>query len=106
MISASFLFLFALTLPIILPFSRVLTDEPENVTNSSNIDAEDRRVYFMKKISGAGCPYTASWLVHVNLYRKTPWWIDITKMEAASFNMYVQFRKCLFTFIKKCCSQI
>ena len=45
------------------------------------------RVYGMKKCSGSGCPYTASWLAHVNLYRKIPWWLDSTKMEAASFNM-------------------
>lgn len=45
------------------------------------------RVYFMKKCSGSGCPYTASWLAHTNLYKKIPWWLDSTKMEAASFNM-------------------
>ena len=45
------------------------------------------RIYGMKKCSGSGCPYTASWLAHVNLYRKIPWWLDSTKMEAASFNM-------------------
>ena len=48
----------------------------------------ENRIYFMKKCNGAGCPYTASWLAHINLYRKLPWWLDITKMEAASFNMY------------------
>jgi hypothetical protein len=48
------------------------------------------RVYFMKKCSGSGCPYTASWLAHTNLYKKIPWWLDSTKMEAASFNMYVR----------------
>jgi hypothetical protein len=45
------------------------------------------RIYFLKKCGGAGCPYTASWLIHVNLYRKLTWWLDVTKMEAASFNV-------------------
>ena len=45
------------------------------------------RIYGMKKCSGSGCPYTASWLAHVNLFRRIPWWLDSTKMEAASFNM-------------------
>lgn len=50
-------------------------------------DIEQSRVYFLKKVNGAGCPYTASWLVHLNLYRKVTWYLDITKMEAATFNM-------------------
>lgn len=64
-----------------------------SMVNSSSViitteEEEDKeRVYYLKKISGGGCPYTASWLIHINLYRKVPWWIDITKMEAASFNM-------------------
>ena len=59
-----------------------------NAENS--VDGEEdsqERVYFMKKCGGAGCPYTASWLAHINLYKKIPWWLDSTKMEAASFNM-------------------
>ena len=50
---------------------------------------QQERVYFMKKCSGSGCPYTASWLSHINLFKRTPWWLDSTKMEAASFNMYI-----------------
>lgn len=59
----------------------------QTVANATTMSEDEERVYFMKKITGAGCPYTASWLIHTNLYRKTPWWIDITKMEAASFNV-------------------
>jgi hypothetical protein len=54
--------------------------EATNTTSISN-----SRIYFLKKCGGAGCPYTASWLLHINLFRKVTWWIDITKMEAASF---------------------
>jgi hypothetical protein len=46
------------------------------------------RIYFLKKVSGPGCPYTASWLAHVNLYMRVKYWIDITKMEAATFTLY------------------
>ena len=51
-------------------------------------DADDPRVYNMKKCKGAGCPYTASWLAHINLYRRVGWFLDSTKMEAASFNIF------------------
>lgn len=50
-------------------------------------DEGKERIYGFKKCSGSGCPYAASWLAHVNLYRRIPWWLDSTKMEAASFNM-------------------
>lgn len=56
-------------------------------TTGSNETDSNSRIFFLKKCNGAGCPYTASWLAHINLYRKLPWWLDITKMEAASFNM-------------------
>jgi hypothetical protein len=60
----------------------------ELVKNNDTTETQDR-VYFMKKCGGPGCPYTASWLAHINLYKKIPWWLDSTKMEAASFNMCV-----------------
>ena len=50
-------------------------------------EGEPHRIYFLKRVNGAGCPYTASWLVHINLYRKVTWYLDITKMEAATFSM-------------------
>ena len=28
------------------------------------------RVYWLRKVSGSGCPYAASWLAHINLYKK------------------------------------
>lgn len=63
----------------------------ESLLNSSSKhpDSPDTegRVYFLKRVSGPGCPYTASWLSHVNLYRKVKYFIDITKMEAATFSM-------------------
>jgi hypothetical protein len=52
------------------------------------ISPEAPRVYGGKKCRGGGCPYTASWLAHVNLYKRTGWWLDSTKMETASFNLF------------------
>ena len=46
------------------------------------------RVYWLRKVSGSGCPYAASWLAHINLYKKLTWRIDNTKMEAASFVIF------------------
>jgi hypothetical protein len=57
-----------------------------NATNSSS--SSERRIYFLKKCNGAGCPYTASWLSHINLYRRVGWAMESTKMESASFNMF------------------
>lgn len=63
----------------------------ESLLNSSSKHADspdtEGRVYFLKRVSGPGCPYTASWLSHINLYRKVKYFIDITKMEAATFSM-------------------
>ena len=47
-----------------------------------------KRIYSFKQVGGAGCPYTASWLAHVNLYRTITWYVDSTKMEAASFRIF------------------
>lgn len=51
-------------------------------------DVDEARVYHMKKCKGAGCPYTASWLSHINLYRRVGWFLESTKMETASFNIF------------------
>lgn len=42
----------------------------------------------MKRCKAGGCPYTASWLIHINLYRKCSWYIFSTKMEEASFKPF------------------
>ena len=65
----------------------VSADTSTMMTAIDNGKAVEERVYFMKKLAGGGCPYMASWLANVNLFRRVTWWIDITKMEAASFNM-------------------
>ena len=48
----------------------------------------EQRIYFLKKCNGGGCPYTASWLANVNLFRNVGWLMDNTKMEAVSFNIF------------------
>ena len=51
-----------------------------NSSSSSSSSSSGTRIYFLKRCSGAGCPYTASWLAHVNLYRRIPWAMESTKM--------------------------
>jgi hypothetical protein len=52
------------------------------------VSDDEARIFDLKKVNGAGCPYTASWLAHVNLYRRVVWYLDSTKMEAASFSIF------------------
>ena len=52
------------------------------------LEVDTPRVYGAKRLSGGGCPYTASWLAHVNLYKRTGWFLHSTKMETASFNIF------------------
>ena len=49
---------------------------------------DQRRIYDFKAVNGAGCPYTASWLADINLFRHIVWYVDSTKMEAASFRIF------------------
>lgn len=46
----------------------------------------------LKKVTGAGCPYAAAWLTHVNLFRKATWHLESLKMETATFNIFGPFR--------------
>lgn len=43
--------------------------------------------YNLKYSNDAGCSYTASWLAHINLYRRISFFVDICRAEAASFEM-------------------
>lgn len=55
----------------------------------SDLQTEKKdRIYWLRKCSGSGCPYTASWMAHINLYKRLVWNIDNTKMEAASFEIF------------------
>ena len=49
---------------------------------------EEQRVYDFRRCYGADCPYAASWLATTNLFSKSHWWMESTKMEAASFNVF------------------
>lgn len=42
-------------------------------TTDIHNEVDKSRVYDLKKVDGAGCPYTASWLADVNLYRRVTW---------------------------------
>jgi len=68
-----------------------LEDGGEAISNTSSLEvpaAKKDRMYWLRKCSGSGCPYAASWMAHINLYKRLIWNIDNTKMEAASFEIF------------------
>ena len=77
---------------LIVPTSPVVDASPAPELSipakEEQADVDEARVYHMKKCKGAGCPYTASWLSHINLYRRVGWFLESTKMETASFNIF------------------
>jgi hypothetical protein len=77
--------LYVLMLLLIVSLFIILCDGSSN--NSSAQTNEEARIYFLRRCNGAGCPYAAAWMAHINLYRRVKWWTESTKMEAASFNM-------------------
>ena len=54
-----------------------LTSGGELVPNTT-VD-KNERIHFMKKLSGAACAYTASWLAHINLFRRTTWYVSFSR---------------------------
>ena len=42
------------------------------LSGPGNQDVE-KRIYDFKKLGGSTCAYTASWLSHVNLFRRVTW---------------------------------
>jgi hypothetical protein len=68
-----------------------LTEQNTKMGRDSSTNDFEERIYDLKKCKGAGCPYTASWLAHINLYKRVGWYLESTKMETASFNMYVNY---------------
>ena len=67
----------------LIPTSIGVSDQSED-----NGGSDQRRIYDFKSVNGAGCPYTASWLADINLFRHIVWYVDSTKMEAASFRIF------------------
>ena len=61
---------------------------PERNLSASTAPSHHHRQYWFKKCRGSGCPYTASWLSHINLYKRVGWHLESTKMETASFNIF------------------
>ena len=46
----------------------------ENVKTEGDEQDDTSKVYYFKKMSGgATCAYTASWLAHINLFRRVTW---------------------------------
>ena len=74
------------------------TPPPEAEVSSPSTTAateaiDEERVFTLRRCSGAGCPYTASWLAHINLYKNLNWKTDSTKMETHSFVIFDSARQ-------------
>ena len=81
---------------------RSLVNNNNNNNTISNDTTSLNRIYFLKKCSGAGCPYAAAWLSHINLYRRVGWAMESTKMESASFNM-LDYYYYYYYYYYNCC---
>ena len=46
----------------------------------------------VRPTTGPGCPYAAAWLTHVSLFCATTWYMESTKMETATFNIFTKER--------------
>jgi hypothetical protein len=44
--------------------------------------------YALSRCRGGGCPYSASWLLHIDFYRRLNWFLWSTKMEEATFRAF------------------
>lgn len=42
----------------------------------------------VRRTTGPGCPYAAAWLTHVSLFCATGWYMESTKMETHTFNIF------------------
>lgn len=85
--------LLALAMAVILVHADV--DADGDASSSAGVAAAKpttmpapHRQYWFKKCRGSGCPYTGSWLSHINLYKRVGWYLESTKMESASFNIF------------------
>ena len=78
------------------PAEKTSPPEAEMSSPSTTAEAEaidEERVFTLRRCSGAGCPYTASWLAHINLYKNLNWKTDSTKMESHSFVIFDSARQ-------------
>jgi len=70
---------------LLLYISYVLT----SALSINNKTAEpSSRVYKLIYNDEIGCSYVGAWLSHINLFRKIPYWVDISRAEAASTEVY------------------
>ena len=65
-----------------------LTSGGELVPNTT-VD-KNERIHFMKKLSGAACAYTASWLAHINLFRRTTWYVSFSRNYCTPPTLYTE----------------
>jgi hypothetical protein len=50
--------------------------------------AAELKTLQVRRTTGPGCPYAAAWLTHVSLFCATGWYMESTKMETHTFNIF------------------
>ena len=65
--------------------SYVSTDNDKN-TPATSVDVN--KVYRLIFNDEIGCSYMGAWLSEINLFRSVPYWVDISRAEAASTEVY------------------
>ena len=70
----------------------------ENSTLDQGAQDDESKVYYFKKMSGVTCAYTASWLAHVNLFRRVTWYAHIVRYCIISCGLYFEFNCLIANF--------
>ena len=61
------------------------------------VDDKSKQYYF-KKMTGATCAYTASWLAHVNLFRRVTWYALIIRNCLLPSHIWVKYNNLQLSF--------
>ena len=70
----------------------------ENSMVDGGAQDNESKVYYFKKMSGATCAYTASWLAHVNLFRRVTWYADTIRCCVSSSDPSLKYNDMIATF--------
>lgn len=77
--------------------NKVKKDSVQERQNNENVVIQDANTpiiqdhmetVHMRSVTGPGCPYAAAWMTHVSLFCSTKWFMESTKMETATFNIF------------------
>jgi hypothetical protein len=73
--------------PLLVGFFTVI------IAGSAGVE-RDPQVIELRRTKGSACPYAGAWLASVKLHYQVRYWMESTKMEAATFliSQYANFK--------------